>query len=79
MTIWRMRFAYCIPKTTDTHSEYVVFIAFPQQQWLHERALMLRYTYNACLVLAYKRIAEVQYPADMWTDCLFKTAVGAAA
>jgi hypothetical protein len=31
----------------DTHSEYVilVFIAFPLQQWLNERASILRYTY----------------------------------
>jgi len=25
-------------KTTNTHSEYVKRIAFPRQQWLHERA-----------------------------------------
>ena len=25
-------------------------IAFPLQQWLHERASVLRYTYIACLV-----------------------------
>jgi len=25
-------------------SEYVMLIAFPLQQWLHERASMLRYT-----------------------------------
>jgi len=24
MTIWRMRFACWIPKTTNTHSEYVI-------------------------------------------------------
>jgi hypothetical protein len=28
-TILRMRFAYRIPKATDTHPEYVIFIAFP--------------------------------------------------
>jgi len=33
----------------DTHSEYVKIIAFPQQQWLLERASMLRYTYIAVL------------------------------
>jgi hypothetical protein len=33
-----------ITKATDTHSEYVIFIAFPWQQWLGERASMLRYT-----------------------------------
>ena len=46
----RMRIACWITKVTNTHSEYVIFIAFPLQQWLHERASMLRYTYFACLV-----------------------------
>jgi hypothetical protein len=41
-TIRRMRFACRISKTTDTHSEYVIRIAFPRQQWLRERASMLR-------------------------------------
>jgi len=27
-----------------------ILIAFPQQQWLHERASMLRYTYIAYIV-----------------------------
>jgi hypothetical protein len=27
-----------IPKATDTHSECVMLIAFPRQQWLRERA-----------------------------------------
>ena len=35
---------------TDTHSDYVTLIVFPLQQWLHERASTLRYTYIACLV-----------------------------
>jgi len=34
-----------------THSEYVILIAFPLQQWLHERASMLFYSHPfACLV-----------------------------
>ena len=33
-----------------THSGCAVIMAFPLQQWLHERASMLRYTYIACLV-----------------------------
>jgi len=28
MTIWRMRFACWIPKGTNTHSEYVILVAF---------------------------------------------------
>jgi hypothetical protein len=43
--ISRMRFACWITKATDTHSEYAILIAFPRQQWLRERASMLRYTY----------------------------------
>ena len=43
MTIWRMGAVCWIPKTTDTHSEYVVLIAFPLQQWLHKRASVLRH------------------------------------
>jgi hypothetical protein len=48
--IQRMRFACWITKVTVTHSEYVALIAFPRQQWLCERASVLRYTYIACLV-----------------------------
>jgi hypothetical protein len=33
-----------------THTEYVILTAFPQHQYLQERASMLRYTYFACLV-----------------------------
>jgi len=44
MAIWRMRIACWIPKATDTHSECVMFIAFPLQQWLFERVSMLPYT-----------------------------------
>jgi hypothetical protein len=38
MTIWRRRIACWMPKAINTHSKYVVFIAFPLQQWLKERA-----------------------------------------
>jgi hypothetical protein len=50
MTIWRMRIACWMPNATNTHSVYVLLIAFSLQQWLRERASMLRYTYIACLV-----------------------------
>jgi hypothetical protein len=48
--IRRMRIACLILKSTNTHSEYVTLIAFPMQQWLHERASMLRYNYVAYIV-----------------------------
>ena len=50
MTIWRMCIARCIPKVTNTHLDYVILIAFRLQQWLHERASVLRCRYIACLV-----------------------------
>jgi len=46
----RTRFPCWITKATDTHSEYVILIAFTWQQWLCERVSMLRYTYIACHV-----------------------------
>jgi len=49
--IRRMRISCCAPKAIDTHSEYVIFTAFSSQQWLHERASILRYTYIAHLVI----------------------------
>ena len=51
MTTRRMRIACWIPKVTKTHSEYVILIAFPLQQWLHEGASVLRHKYIACLVI----------------------------
>ena len=49
MTIWCMCIACWIFKTINTHSEYVIPFASPLQEWLHESALMFRYTYGACL------------------------------
>jgi len=33
---------------THTHTHTQSFVAFPLQQWLNERARMLRYVYIAC-------------------------------
>jgi len=49
--IRRMRIPCWITEATKSYSEYIIFIAFPLQQWLHERSSMLRYTYTACLVV----------------------------
>ena len=46
--IRRTGFACWITKATDTRSEYVILIAFPLQQWLRERASILRLYIN-CL------------------------------
>ena len=45
-----MRIARWINKATNTHSEYIMLIAFPLQQLLYEHAWMLRYACIACLV-----------------------------
>ena len=37
MTIWHLRIVCCMPMATNTHSEYVMLIAFPLKKWLHER------------------------------------------
>ena len=50
MTMWRMRNACRIPKATDAYSEYIILIAFPLQEWLHERASVLRYTILSVLL-----------------------------
>jgi len=38
MKLWRMRIAWWVPKASNTHMHYVILIAFPLQQLLHERA-----------------------------------------
>jgi len=35
---------------TNIHSEYVILIAFPLQQWLHDRTSKLRYS-TLCVLL----------------------------
>ena len=55
MTIWRIRVACWIPNATNTHSEYLILIAFPLQQWLHERPSVSCYTYVACLLYSWRK------------------------
>ena len=49
--IRRVSFACWLSEAANTHSEYVIIIAFPLQQRFHERASMLRDTRSDCLVL----------------------------
>jgi hypothetical protein len=60
MTIRRMRIACYISKDTGTHSEYVTFIAFPQQQRWHKCTSMLRLQAHclACLKSIYLTLAR---------------------
>ena len=50
ITMWSTHIVCWITYATNTHSEYVILIILAQQQWLHERASMLRYTYIVCLI-----------------------------
>jgi len=51
MTIWHMLILCWITKATNTHTGCVILVTFPMQQWLHERASVLRYAYIAWLVV----------------------------
>ena len=61
MTIWCMHISCWIPKATNRHSEYIILIAFPLQQWLHKSASVLCYTYIVC-------IAGFN-PCGQWKQC----------
>jgi hypothetical protein len=49
MIIWHMRMGYLIPKVTDTHSGYVLFIVFHCSK---DCANVVR-TYIACSLIIY--------------------------
>ena len=55
VTIWKYD-----NKAVNTHSEYVMLIAFLRQQWLHERASLLCYTYFACIVFSCGATAQLR-------------------
>jgi hypothetical protein len=66
MTIQRMHIACWITKATNTHSEYVILIAFPQQQWWHQNASVLCYTHIACLVSKLMKFYTRVYLLNIW-------------
>jgi len=41
ITVWRMRIAYWLRSSTNTHSEYVLRFVFPLEHWLREHAPLL--------------------------------------
>jgi len=61
MTIWRLHIACCVSMATDIRSAYVILRALPRQQWLRERASILRYTYIASLVTLWLFIKAEYY------------------
>ena len=60
MTTWRTRISRCLPTAANTHSEYVVLIDFPLQQWLYDRNSMLRNsTFPVFCILAIDLLAHM--------------------
>jgi len=72
MTIWCMRIARWTPQATYTHSEHVIIIAFPLQQWLHGRASMLRSTITECHVtkLAAFLLLHILSVYELWLESI---------
>ena len=70
MTIWRMLIACWIPKATNTHLQYVILIALPHQQWLHDRASLLRHSTLPVLLRVFLCSTFVCRLTDWPTDTL---------
>jgi len=60
--IRRMRFACWITRATNTPSEYVILIALPRQQWLRERASVLRYSALPVVLSFSSNLDELCHP-----------------
>jgi len=45
-----MRIAGWMPKATNTNSKYVIIIAHPLQEWLHEHCSIKRKKHTACFI-----------------------------
>ena len=58
MTIRPMSIECFVTKATDTHSEYVTFIVFPLQQWLHESRLSVT-LYVHCLSCCLSFVCDI--------------------
>jgi hypothetical protein len=73
---WATKYGGCwIPQATHTHVQYVILTAFPLEQWLHERASMLRYTSvfsicRLCFLLVRNRSKEAKQ-TDKTNNYLF--------
>jgi hypothetical protein len=59
-----------ITKATNTHSECLIIIDFPMQQWLHKRASVLHYTYIASSVIWSQKVIYNAYVIFIVTPCI---------
>jgi hypothetical protein len=71
---YRMRIARWIPKDTDTHSECVILIAFPLQQWFHESASLLRCSTLITMCIDSQTLLTVCscYIPSVWAPLIFR-------
>jgi hypothetical protein len=63
----RMRIACWITKATNTHSEYVILIPFPQQQWLRINVTLYLHRLSrlfSCYRSAVSDICIIHTPED---------------
>jgi len=70
MTIWRKNIVFSIAKATNTHPQYVTVIAFPLQQWLHERASVPYAGTVHCLCCCTPDIQAVARQPTLPTACV---------
>jgi len=72
MTIWFTCIACWIIKAADTHSEYVIHvpIAFPLQQWLHERLNVTLYVHR---LSCFQTAVNSAIPLTMFCGCTSDT------
>jgi hypothetical protein len=59
MTIWPT------PKSTDTHSEYVITVAFPLQELSHENVSILRTLPVLVLSMSISRVRDLAAPMHL--------------
>jgi len=69
-----MRIACCIHKATNTHSEYVIHIAFPLQQCLQEHTAILHHKYIVFIFITHTwyEVFCSLYTRFLWTTDLPK-------
>jgi len=66
-----MHYACWLTKATNTHSEYVILIAVPLQQWLHGRITLLRMYVHWYLVtelnfMNFEILMAVNFTSEEW-------------
>jgi hypothetical protein len=76
VTLWRMHIAFWIHKATNTHSEYVILIAFPPQQLFTNvpQCYAVRTLLNCYVVCQYecKKKKTKKWTLDSWQQGMYE-------